>query len=113
MSVVIGITLTVWMLWAVLFSLGLSSAAARPVPEPARTNRHRHYRRQRCETITVQSPHLDRVGRRRWIASSFLRHHQRQLVSGPNGEGVSQGRRVLADEAMKTHAPFRKRLRNL
>lgn len=113
MSVVIGITLTVWMLWAVLFSLGLCSAAGRPVPEPALTNGHRYSRRQRHETMTDETPHLDRSHRRRWIASSFVRHHRRQLVSGPAGEGFSQGRRVPVDETMKTHAPLRQHLRSL
>lgn len=114
MNAIMGITLAVWTLWAALFVLGICSAAARPIPKPAaRTNGHRHSRRQRHETITCESPHLDRFGRQRWIASSFVRHHQWQLVSGPAGERFSQGRRVLADEALKTRAPFRNHLRSL
>jgi hypothetical protein len=35
MSALLGITLAVWILWAVLFCLGLCAAAARPIPKPA------------------------------------------------------------------------------
>ena len=90
MSAIMGITLAVWILWAALFCLGLCSAAARPIPEPARTNGHRHSRRQKHETISRESAHLDRFGGRRWIPSNFVRH-QRQLVSGPDGERFAKG----------------------
>lgn len=30
----IGLILTVWLLWAVFFCFGLCSAAARPMPQP-------------------------------------------------------------------------------
>lgn len=30
----IGLILTVWLLWALLFCLGLCAAAARPMPQP-------------------------------------------------------------------------------
>jgi len=107
MSAVIGITLMVWMSGAVLFSLGICSAAARPVPKPARTNGPRQITRQRRETTTGESPHLNCIGRRRLVASSFARRHLRQLVFGPAGERFSQRGRVPADETVKTHAAFR------
>lgn len=113
MSAIMGITLAVCTLLAALFVLGICSAAARPIPKAAaRTNGHRHSRRQRHETIAGESPHLDRFGRRRWLAFNFVRHHQRQLVSGPAGEKFGQGQRVLADEALKTRASFRNHLRS-
>ena len=112
MSAIMGITFVVWILWAALFCLGLCSAAARPIPEPAPTNGHHHSRRQSYETITGESAHLDRSDSRSWTASNFVRY-RRQLFSGPAGERFSQWRRVLTDEAMKIHAPFRNHLRRL
>lgn len=35
MSTAIGIIFAIWLLWAVLFCLGLCFAAARPIPKPA------------------------------------------------------------------------------
>lgn len=35
MSAILGITLAVWILWAVIFCLGLCAATARPIPKPA------------------------------------------------------------------------------
>ncbi len=51
MSTLIAITFAVWLLWAVLFCLGLCAAAARPIPKPAslrtRSARSRRTRRSR------------------------------------------------------------------
>lgn len=108
MSALAGIALAVWILWAVLFCLGLCSAAARPLPQPAR-----YFRRRRHEKFPHKNHHLDSFGRRHWAACNVVRHHHRQLVSRRAGERFGQGRRVLADAEVKTRARFRNHSRIL
>lgn len=57
MSTVIGIIFSVWLLWAVLFCLGLCAAAARPIPKPASLRTH-FAPSGRARTWKNSQPHL-------------------------------------------------------
>lgn len=114
MSGIAAVALVVWLFATAVFLFGLCRAAAGSPPAPEHTKNQSRLKRHRHETHTCKTPYLGRVGRRAWTASSFMRHHKRELVPGLARDGFRQRRCLLADETMtRDFGPARTKRSNL